>query len=414
VSNAEVPNRTPTIAADGRCAAAPPPADVGRWLEERERLGRELRRCHEQLELVFDLSDQLSSVQDPDAIQLALLRRYGAMLQAHAVYVDRAGCCMRMPTSAPGGAPLELAPDRLRSVLAQSVELVRSAGRPLIPTLNTQEAAQLNGARVLLGALPRADCETAVVVALRESRSPSFDNQDTLASEAILTYGAQVLGHVLTVRHLQRTALEAVCTLVNAIDAKDNYTSAHSERVGGFARLTGEALGLAKDKLQTLEWAGLLHDVGKIGVPEHILNKPGSLTPAEFEEMKKHVQVGYDVLKPVAQFRSMLNAVLYHHENYDGSGYPAGLTADEIPLDARIIHVVDIFDALTTDRPYRKAYDVELAMRVLEAGIGRATDPAVTRSFGEALRRYMAEHPADFRARFGHLNEADALLPSAN
>jgi HD-GYP domain-containing protein (c-di-GMP phosphodiesterase class II) len=196
-----------------------------------------------------------------------------------------------------------------------------------------------------------------------------------------------------------------LCTLVNAIDAKDHYTSAHSERVGGLARLTGEALGLSKEQIQALECSGLLHDVGKIGVAEQILNKPGALTPAEFEEMKKHAQVGYDMLRPVAQFQPILSVVLHHHENHDGSGYPAGLAGEAIPLGARIIHVVDIFDALTTHRPYRKAYDSELALRVIEAGAGRATDPKVTELFIEALRRHMTEHPADFRARFGHLEK---------
>lgn len=411
----QVPNSAPTAPAEALGEALPPGgARPDRPPDQKEHLGRALRRCHDQLNLVFELSDQLASVQDPDTIQSALLRRYGALLHADAVYLDQAGCCMRIPLSTSGGTRLELAPDRLRRVLAQSVEIVRADQRTSIPELTAEEVACLKGARILLGALPRADHETAVVVALRRASAPPFDTGDVLAAEAVLAYGAQVLSHVLTVRHLQRTALETVCTLVNAIDAKDNYTSAHSERVGGLARLTGEALGLDKERLQALEWSGLLHDVGKIGVPEQILNKPGALTPAEFEEMKRHSQVGYDVLKPVAQFQPMLDAVLYHHESDDGSGYPVGLHGEETPLDARIIHVVDIFDALTTDRPYRRAYDVELALRVLETGAGRATDPAVTRSFIDALRRCMTENPADFRTRFGHLSEAGVPAASAN
>ncbi len=375
---------------------------------------QELRRCQDQLKLVFDLTGELAGGPDPETVQAELLRRYGVMLQSAAVYLDRAGCCMHMPPGASDDQHPELAPDRLREVLARSVECVRREGRPQVPDLTAAETQRLSGAHVLLAALPRADGETGVVVALRSAGAPPFDDGDVRAAESILTFGAQVLNHVLTVRHLQRTALETVCTLVNAIDAKDNYTSAHSERVGGLARLTGQALGLGRERIQALECSGLLHDVGKIGVPEQILNKPGALTPAEFEEMKKHAQVGYDMLRPVAQFQPMLEDILHHHENHDGSGYPAGLAGAEIPLGARIIHVVDIFDALTTHRPYRKAYDFELALRVIEAGAGRATDPDVTESFIDALRHYMAEHPADFRARFGHLEEDPAVARCVN
>jgi HD-GYP domain-containing protein (c-di-GMP phosphodiesterase class II) len=374
-------------------------------LEEKETLGRELLRCHEQLNLVFEITGHIAKLHDPDAIQGVLLRRYGAMLKAGALFLDRAGCCVRLDLAGTGGKRLEVSPEHVRAALAPYVEAVRRSRRALVAPLTQDEAAPLGGARALLATLPRADTEMGVVVALRDSGEPPFDAGDVLASESVLAYGAQVLGNVLTVRHLQRTALETVCTLVNAIDAKDNYTSAHSERVGGFARLTGQALGLPRVRLQTLEWAGLLHDVGKIGIPETILNKAGPLTPEEFEHMKRHARVGHEVLKPVAQFEPVLEAVLYHHENFDGSGYPEGLQGQQIPLDARIIHVVDIFDALTTTRPYRDSYDFEQAARVLEAGAGGATDPEITRLFIETLRRYRAEEPAGFRARFGHLTE---------
>jgi putative nucleotidyltransferase with HDIG domain len=400
VINPLVNERNPTVSIAARGA----PADG--------QLGHELRRCQDQLQLVFDLSSQLASGPDFDALQSVLLRRYGAMLQSEAVYLDRAGCCMSVPPEEPETRRVEPAPDRLREVLARVVERVRREGRPQV--VSAGETARLNGAHVLLAALPSTEGETGVVVALREPGAPPFAENDVRASEAMLGFGAQILNQALTVRHLQRTALETVCTLVNAIDAKDNYTSAHSERVGGLARLTAEALGLGKEKVQALECSGLLHDIGKIGVPEQILNKPGALTTAEFEEMKKHAQVGYDMLRPVAQFQPILDVVLHHHENHDGSGYPTGLAGDAIPLGARIIHVVDIFDALTTHRPYRKAYDIELALRVLETGAGRVTDPSVTSSFVKALRRYITEHPADFRARFGHLEEETVTARCVN
>jgi HD-GYP domain-containing protein (c-di-GMP phosphodiesterase class II) len=374
-------------------------------LAEKEVLGRELLRCHEQLNLVFEITGHISRLHDPDVIQSALLRRYADVMLAGALFLDRGGCCMRIEIAETGVRSLEIKPENVRETLAALIETVRQRRHSWAPVLSPQQAAELNGARVLLGTLPRADTDLGVVIALRDADEPPFDRGDVLASESVLAYGAQVLSNVLMVRHLQRTALETVCTLVNAIDAKDNYTSAHSERVGGFARITGEALGLSRSRLQTLEWAGLLHDIGKIGVPEQILNKPGVLTPDEFEQMKKHSSIGYEVLKPVAQFEPVLDAVRYHHENYDGSGYPQGLAGEQIPLDARIIHVVDVFDALTTTRPYRAAYEIPQAIALLEEGAGHVTDPEITRLFIDTLRRFMTADPAGFRARFGHLGE---------
>jgi HD-GYP domain-containing protein (c-di-GMP phosphodiesterase class II) len=224
-----------------------------------------------------------------------------------------------------------------------------------------------------------------------------------LAAESALGYGGQILSNIHIVRHLQQVAVQTVCALVNAIDAKDNYTFGHSHRVAWLARLTGTALGLAKGELQSLEWAGLLHDVGKIGVSERILNKPGPLTPEEFEEVKRHPRIGYEVLRPVERFGAVLDAVLYHHENHDGSGYPEGRRGEEIPLSARIIHVVDIFDALTTTRTYRDRFPLDDAIAVLDRDAGRVTDPIVTTAFVAAIRRHMVENAGDFAQRFAHI-----------
>ncbi|MBK8915620.1 MAG: HD-GYP domain-containing protein [Phycisphaerales bacterium] len=226
----------------------------------------------------------------------------------------------------------------------------------------------------------------------------------------MLGYGGHILSNVLMVRHLQQTALETVRALANAIDAKDNYTHGHSERVGWLARMVGQALGMPNRQLQILEWAGLLHDVGKIGIPERILNKPGRLTTEEFDEMKRHPRLSYEVLRPVASLAPVLEGVLYHHENHDGSGYPTGLAGDAIPLIARIIHVVDIFDALTSSRSYRKGFTIARAFEILRTDSGRVTDPLVTERFLTAFERYRAERPADFLERFAHIAaEADPL-----
>jgi HD-GYP domain-containing protein (c-di-GMP phosphodiesterase class II) len=385
-------------------------AHVQALVAERAVLDRELLRCHQQLELVFAVTAHVARLREPGEVQSALLQHYAHMLKADVLYLDHGGCCRQVTLEPAADAPPPVSPVALREALAYHIELVRRRGGARLPPLTHAERAVLGEAHVLLGALPAADGEPTVVVALRPGAAPAFDEGDVVASDAVLAYGAHVLGSSTTVRDLQRTAVETVCTLVNAIDAKDNYTSAHSERVGDLARLVGEALNLPRVHVQNIEWAGLLHDVGKIGVPEHILNKPGVLTPEEFEAMKRHAQIGYEVLRPVAQLEPVLAAVLCHHENHDGSGYPEGLRGDEIPIDAQIIHIVDIFDALTTTRPYRPGYSLEEAFVLLEAGAGTMTEPRLTRLFIETMQRAMAADPVGFRARFGYVSR-DAPVP---
>ncbi|MBK9118354.1 MAG: HD-GYP domain-containing protein [Phycisphaerales bacterium] len=370
-------------------------------------LAREMERCQEQLSLLFEISTQMADRQEPDALETLLFRRLAALLRASVAFVDRAGCCRKFGLDGEV-CGWDLPPGRVRAALGPHVETVRRARRVLAPPLTGDQAAALGGAHALVGALPRADVEPGVLILLRPANAPPFDDSDVLAADAVLSYGGQALGHILLVRHLQRSAVETVCTLVNAIDAKDNYTSRHSERVGSFAQMMGEALRLPRAQLQTLEWAGLLHDVGKIGIPEQILSKTGKLTPAEFELMKTHTRIGYEVLKPVARFEPVLDAVLYHHENHDGSGYPEGLRGDQVPLEARIIHLVDIFDAVTTARPYRAAFSYEDALQLLRTGSGTVTDPELTQLFLDLLNRCRQDEPLAFQTRFGHLFETPA------
>ncbi|TWT41176.1 Cyclic di-GMP phosphodiesterase response regulator RpfG [Phycisphaerae bacterium RAS1] len=378
------------------------PGRVRAIQRENEDLGRELLRCYEQLSLVFEITEHIANLQDPDAIRDVLLRRYAGMLTAAEVFVCAGDGCnsIEMPAAA-AASRRALSAEAVRECLRDEVEAVRSTRRVRVPPV--EKTRSILGERpVLLAALRQADAETSVVIALREPGQPPFDSSDMLAAESVLGYGGYILTNILMVRSLQQTAIETVRALVNTIDAKDNYTSGHSQRVGWLARMTGEALGLPRGQLQMLEWAGLLHDVGKIGVPEHILNKPGRLTPEEFEEMKKHPRLGYDVLKPVSRFEPVLGAVLYHHENQDGSGYPEGLRGDQIPLPARIIHVVDIFDALTSTRSYRPSFGVQKAFDILREGRGTVTEPTVTDAFLAWFDAYRREQAEDFALRFAH------------
>jgi len=191
-------------------------------------------------------------------------------------------------------------------------------------------------------------------------------------------------------RHLSdmdRLYLSTVETLAMAIDAKDDVTHSHVRRVQAYAIGLARALGITDQQtLKAIEAAALLHDTGKLAVPEHILNKPGKLTDAEFEKMKTHVDVGADILSLVQFPFPVVPIVQCHHENWDGSGYPRGVRGNDIPIGARILSVVDCFDALTSDRPYRRAMTDQAALDILRDRRGRMYDPIVVDTFIKVYR----------------------------
>lgn len=171
------------------------------------------------------------------------------------------------------------------------------------------------------------------------------------------------------------------------VESRDEQTYGHCDRVGRNAVAIGRHLGLDNRALGQLYWAGLLHDLGKIGVPEAILRKPGPLTPAEFEEVKEHCRLGHTILMNVSDdFETISSGVLSHHERWDGGGYPRGLAREAIPIFGRIVAAADVFEALTSHRPYRDPLTNDEALAVLEQGRGTHFDPAVVGAFMTAYR----------------------------
>jgi putative nucleotidyltransferase with HDIG domain len=164
--------------------------------------------------------------------------------------------------------------------------------------------------------------------------------------------------------------------LAGAVDEKDPYTRGHSDRVTRYSMLIARDLGLSDDAIEVVRVAAQLHDVGKIGIEDRILKKPGALTTDEFAIMKTHTTKGANILRPVAQLKEMIPGIELHHESLDGRGYPHGLKGDEIPLLPRIIAVADTFDALTTNRPYQQAHDPQDALRIIQSLSGKRLDPA--------------------------------------
>jgi putative nucleotidyltransferase with HDIG domain len=179
--------------------------------------------------------------------------------------------------------------------------------------------------------------------------------------------------------------LSSVRMIAAAVDEKDPYTHGHSERVTRYSMAIAYELGLSEEDIYRVKIAGLLHDVGKIGIEDRVLKKPGPLTPEEFEIMKTHVTRGANILRPIEKLHPMIPGVELHHESIDGRGYPYGLKAETIPLLARMISVADTFDAMTTDRPYQKGMVFEVALQYIKSQAGRKYDPQCVDAFHRAF-----------------------------
>jgi putative nucleotidyltransferase with HDIG domain len=183
--------------------------------------------------------------------------------------------------------------------------------------------------------------------------------------------------------------------LITAVDNKDRYTRKHSEEVTEYSLLIAQELQVSDETMRTIRIAGLLHDVGKIGVPDEILRKPGRLTPEEEEVMRQHPLIGALIVGAVPGMERVLDGVRCHHERYDGKGYPDGLQGEEIPLLGRLMAIADTYSAMTTDRPYRKALPIEVALEEIRKNSGTQFDPLMVEAFLRAMSRRLSEEEAE-------------------
>lgn len=178
-----------------------------------------------------------------------------------------------------------------------------------------------------------------------------------------------------------RTYLNTLKALANAIELRDMYTEIHSETVSKTAKLIAINMKLKGNEIKGVELSALLHDIGKIGIPDKVLLKPGKLTPEEFEIMKKHSELGMDIIKHIDFLKDALPSILHHHEQFDGNGYPKKLAGENIPLGARIVNVTDSYHAMVSERPYRSALSREEALKELEKCSGTQFDPEIVKIF---------------------------------
>ena len=224
-----------------------------------------------------------------------------------------------------------------------------------------------------------------IIVLFHPRESDELEPEDLNLITAIAWQAAMALENATLYEDLEMSYFSTVKALARAIEVKDPYTYGHSERVTDYALAIARRMGASEHEIKNIKYAAALHDIGKIGIARKILDKPGALSDEEFDYIKTHPQLGGSIIEPVAFLKAPRSIILHHHERYDGRGYPDGLKGEDIELGARVLAVADAFEAMMSDRPYRKSLPLEEAVRELEVNSGGQFDPAVVGTLLEAL-----------------------------
>jgi len=226
------------------------------------------------------------------------------------------------------------------------------------------------------------------VINIESYKTNMFDENDIKLLTLISQVAAIAIENSRLYESLENSYLETIKALVSAVEAKDPYTKGHSQRVRRYAIQIARHLNLSLNDLKELNYAGYLHDIGKIGISDFLLSKPSSLTTHEYELMKEHPNIGYNMIRDISHLTRASYIIRSEHEKFDGTGYPNGLRKHDIPVGARIIAVADAYDAMTTYRPYRKALSRKEAIKRLKENAGSQFDPRIVKAFLKAIRHY--------------------------
>jgi response regulator RpfG family c-di-GMP phosphodiesterase len=356
---------------------------------ERNRLLRENMRLKLLMPL-FEISQNFLSETDPDNLvqQIAKVAQQetgsdGAMLML------RTESDLVLRAEAPAGVSGE----QVRAFLRSQAQNVVRTTEPLVllesANKNVDLAAEMgkSGLGSVIAMPLSSKGEALGVLALYKRTATVSYNQSDIELITILSGQAMVaIENARLFENLQRAHLESMKALAQAIEAKDHYTRGHCDRMVDYSLAIADHLGLSPEEKKQLSYAAALHDIGKIGVHEAILNKSGKLTESEYAAMKGHPAMGAEIVKGVEFLGPVVPMIYYHQERWDGKGYPDGLKGKGIPIGARIVAVLDTFDAMTSDRPYRKALPVEMAFAELRRCSGTQFDPEVVESLVKIFR----------------------------
>jgi putative two-component system response regulator len=320
----------------------------------------------------LDLPGRRALVVDDEPAIRSTLRR---LLMAEGLEVE---------TAADGSEGLGLARSMQPDIVLLDVMMPHVDGFAVCRSLKSDPETRLIPVVLLTGLGASEDRIRGIEAGADDFLTKPFDRAEFLARVRSLLRSKSYLDE------LER-AESVVLTLARSIEGKDPYTEGHCERLAEYASALATSLDLPEDQVTALRRAGIVHDVGKIAVPDAILLKPAPLTDAEWTVMRRHPVVGERICQGLKSFRPVLPIIRHHHEHRDGSGYPDGLASDAIPLTARILQVVDVYDALTTDRPYRRALPADEALRIIDVETKRGWwDPTVVGAF----TGWLANRPA--------------------
>lgn len=355
-----------------------------------------LRRL-DQLALLYDVSKDMNSILDVRKLLDEIMRRGQEALGAEACSVllvdeDRQELFFEV-AKGEAGAALE----QVRLKMDQGVAgWIATHGQPLVindvsrdPRFFGQVDQRVKFVtRSILGVplLARGKI-IGVLEVINKGVGQDFGSDDLELLTALAADAAISIDNARLFQAVLDGYLDTLKALAAAVDAKDPYTAGHIDRVSSYALETGEVMGLPEGEMPAMRYGSILHDVGKIGISDAILGKPAALTQEEFAVMCKHAEIGSRMVEGIRFLEKARPIIRGHHECYDGAGYPDGLAGEAIPIGARIISAVDAFDAMTTDRPYRKALTVEFALGELRKKAGTQFDPQIVEAFAQVLGR---------------------------
>jgi len=341
--------------------------EMGQQENESLSLTREIVDRYEQLAILFEMSERLGRAEDPGA-------RAGAVLETALESVGASGGCLLL--SGPG---------RLLYFLKTETEEERSQLLALAEKAGHLGRASVEERSHIAMPLTVSNRGTIGGLALGPKERGSYRSGDLKLLATLAAYAALFFDSDRLYQDLEALFFGTVRSMVEAIDAKDPRTRGHSERVRKHSLMIAQELGIEGRAAKRLELAALLHDVGKIGLPDSILNNRGDLSPQQWELVRQHPQMGLAIMSPVANIDDILPAIGEHHERYDGQGYPSGKAGEDINLFARIISVADAFDAMTMERTYRPTFTKEQALREVRENSGSQFDPGMAGIFCQKL-----------------------------